>query len=50
MTRHLDVDRALDEWLAEGPSQLPDHVIDGIVRQLNQTNQRRRHGFRGDNK
>jgi hypothetical protein len=27
--------------LAEGPSQLPDRAIEGIVRQLDQTNQRR---------
>jgi hypothetical protein len=41
MTRHFDVDRALEEWLAEGPSQLPDRAIDRIVRQLDQTNQRK---------
>jgi hypothetical protein len=41
MTRQLDVDRALEEWLAEGPSQLPDRAIDGIVRQLIETDQRR---------
>jgi hypothetical protein len=41
MNRDLNVDRALERWLAEGPSQLPDHVIDGIVRQLEETHQRR---------
>ena len=41
MTRHLDVDRTLESWLAEGPSHLPDYVIDGIVRQLDEKNQRR---------
>jgi hypothetical protein len=41
MKRHIDVDRALEDWLAEGPSRLPDRAIDGIVRQLDETNQRR---------
>lgn len=41
MTRHLDVDRTLESWLAEGPSHLPNHVIDGIVRQLDENDQRR---------
>jgi hypothetical protein len=41
MTRHFDVDRALEEWLAEGPSQLPDRAIEGIVRQLDKTQQRK---------
>jgi hypothetical protein len=41
MNRPADVDRTLESWLAEGPSQLPDRVIDGIVRQLDETKQRR---------
>ena len=41
MTRPSDVDRTLEEWLRDGPSHLPDRVIDGIVRQLDQTHQRR---------
>ena len=41
MTRHFDVDQTLEAWLAEGPSLLPDHVIDRIVRQLDKTEQRR---------
>jgi hypothetical protein len=41
MTRHFDVDRALEDWLAEGPSQLPDRAIEAIVRQLDQTQQRK---------
>ena len=27
MTSELDVDRVLEDWLAEGPSRLPDRVI-----------------------
>jgi hypothetical protein len=41
MTRHFDIDRAIEEWLSDGPSQLPDRTIDGIVRQLDETKQRR---------
>jgi hypothetical protein len=41
MNRPADVDRTLEDWLAEGPSQLPAHVIDGIVRQLDTTHQRK---------
>jgi hypothetical protein len=41
MTRPFDADRILEDWLAEGPSRLPDRVIDGIVRQLNEHQQRR---------
>jgi hypothetical protein len=41
MNRPADVDRTLESWLAEGPSQLPNHVIDGIVRQLEETHQRK---------
>lgn len=40
MSRQLD-DRTLESWLVEGPSQLPGHVIEGIVRQLDETKQRR---------
>ena len=41
MTRHLDFDRALEEWLMDGPSQLPDRLVDAIVNQLDHTKQRR---------
>ncbi len=40
MTRHFDIDRAVEEWLEEGPTYLPDRTIDGIVRQLDYTRQR----------
>ena len=41
MTRNFEFDRAIEEWLIEGPSQLPDRAIDGIVRQLDTTPQRK---------
>lgn len=41
MTRQFDIDRAFEDWLSEGPSQLPEYAVDGIVRQLNETDQRR---------
>jgi hypothetical protein len=41
MTRPFDADRVLEDWLAEGPSRLPDRVIDGIVRQLDEHQQRK---------
>jgi hypothetical protein len=42
MNRDRDLDRSLDRWFAEGPTALPEHVIDGIVGRLDETNQRRR--------
>ena len=41
MTRQFDVDRTLESWLAEGPSQLAERVVDSIVRQLDKTPQRK---------
>jgi hypothetical protein len=41
MTRHLDPDRTLEDWLAEGPSQLPDQAVHHIVRLLDETEQRK---------
>jgi hypothetical protein len=41
MTRQLDVDRVLEDWLAEGPSRLPDRVIHETIGQLNDIKQRR---------
>jgi hypothetical protein len=42
MTLHLDPDRILEDWLAEGPSQLPDPAIEDIVRLVDETDQRKR--------
>jgi hypothetical protein len=41
MTRQLDVDRVLEDWLAEGPSRLPDRVIHETIGQLDNIKQRR---------
>ena len=41
MNRDTDLDRSLDSWFAEGPTALPEHAIDAIVRRLDDTNQRR---------
>jgi hypothetical protein len=41
MTRQLDLDRAMEEWLSEGPRQLSDRAIEAIANQLHQTKQRK---------
>jgi hypothetical protein len=41
MTRPLDIDRVLDDWLAEGPSRLPDRVVDATIGQLDDIRQRK---------
>jgi hypothetical protein len=41
MTSELDVDRVLEDWLAEGPSRLPDRVISETVEHLDHIKQRR---------
>lgn len=41
MTRQPDIDRVLEDWLAEGPSHLPDRVIQATVDQLDDIKQRR---------
>ena len=41
MTRALNVDRVVESWLAEGPSELPRRVIDGILDELDETKPRR---------
>ena len=41
MTSELDVDRVLEDWLAEGPSRLPDRVITETVEHLDQIKRRR---------
>lgn len=40
MTRPLDIDRVLEEWIAEGPTALPDRVVDGIAQGIERTHQR----------
>ena len=41
MTSELDVDRVLEDWLAQGPSRLPDRVITETVEQLDHVKRRR---------
>ena len=41
MTSELDVDRVLEDWLAQGPSRLPDRVIDETTEQLDHIKRRR---------
>jgi hypothetical protein len=41
MTGQFDVDRVLEDWLAEGPNRLPDRVINTTVAQLDDIKQRR---------
>jgi hypothetical protein len=41
MTRQLDVDRVLEDWLAEGPSRLPDRAVQETIGQLDNIKQRK---------
>jgi uncharacterized protein YbdZ (MbtH family) len=41
MTSELDVDRVLEDWLAQGPSRLPDRVITDTTEQLDHIKRRR---------
>lgn len=41
MTRQLDVDRLMEDWLAEGPDHLPDRAVEAIVGQLDTMKQRK---------
>jgi hypothetical protein len=41
MTRQLDADRVLEDWLAEGPSQLPERAIWDTIDRLDDIKQRR---------
>lgn len=41
MNRQLDIDRLLASWLAEGPYELPDRVVDNILNQLDETEKRK---------
>lgn len=45
MSTNADVDRSLREWMEDGPSELPDRVLDQLVSQLDETTQRRPRQF-----
>jgi hypothetical protein len=49
MTRQLDVDRVLEDWLANGPSRLPERVVDSTIAQLDDIQQRRSTWLPGSN-
>ena len=42
MNRHLDVDRVIEDWLADLPNSLPDRVVNRLVDDLDRTPQWRR--------
>lgn len=41
MTRPIDLDRALDDWLVRGPERLPDDVLDRLAAEIEVMPQRR---------
>ena len=41
MTRPIDLDRALDDWLVRGPERLPDEVLDRLAAEIEVMPQRR---------
>ena len=41
MTGSFDVDRVLEDWLAEGPSRMPDRLVSATIDQLDHIPQRR---------
>lgn len=45
MTRQFDVDRVIEDWLADLPNSLPDRVVDRLVYDLDRTPQWRRFGL-----
>jgi hypothetical protein len=47
MTRELNVDRVLEDWLAEGPSRLSDQAVQQTIAQLDDIPQRRTLPLRG---
>jgi hypothetical protein len=41
MTRDRDIERVLDRWFAEGPTQMPDHLFETVVDRIDRVPQRR---------
>jgi hypothetical protein len=50
MTGQLDVDRVLEDWLADGPDRLPDRVVQATVAQLDDIKQRKSSWLPGSNR
>ena len=42
-----DIDRTLREWFADGPTSIPDRVVDGVADRIDRQPQRRAWRFRG---
>jgi hypothetical protein len=45
MTRQLDIDRLLEDWMSDLPNRLPDRLIDVVVDELDRTPQWKRFGL-----
>ena len=41
MNPHNRADQAFENWLVDGPTRMPEHLVDSIVTQLEQTHQRK---------
>jgi len=41
MNPHNRADQAFESWLVDGPTRMPDHLVDSIFTQLEQTHQRK---------
>ena len=41
MTRDREIERVLEHWLSEGPTQMPDHVFTTVVDRIDRVPQRR---------
>ena len=41
MNPHNRADQVFESWLADGPTRMPEHLVDSIVSQLEQTHQRK---------
>ena len=41
MTRDHDIERVLDQWFTEGPTQMPDRFLDGTLDRIDRAPQRR---------
>ncbi|HKB28313.1 MAG TPA: hypothetical protein VKC59_04755 [Candidatus Limnocylindrales bacterium] len=41
MTRNREIERVLEEWFSEGPTQMPDHLFTAVVDRIDRVPQRR---------
>jgi hypothetical protein len=47
MNRHSDIDRVLQVWMADGPTAIPDRVVDVVAARIGVQRQRRAWPFQG---